>query len=520
MPTPSEKLAVSLKILHDLQEKNNTIAIKSSQISRTHKERLIKNGFLKEVTKGWYISSNPNDISGNSTSWYTSYWQFCKQYLQEKYKDEYCISAEQSILIHAGNNTVPTQLIVRAPKTSNTIVELLYNTTLLAMQSPLPKTAELIEINDIRMLSLSSALIYCSPMMYDKNPNEMRLALAQVIDSSKILEQLLDGSHSVIAGRLAGAFRNIGQTCIADNIIKTMKSADYDIREIDPFDSAPTVVLSFKERSPYANRIKLIWEESREMVIKHFPEKPKLPISREKYLKSIDEIYKTDAYHSLSIERYVVSIDLIEKVKGGKWNIDTNEEDRNQKNAMAARGYWQASIAVKNSIAKILSGINSGKVVNDEHQDWYRELFAPSVASGLLKPSDLAGYRANQVYISQSKHVPFNKNAIRDAIPILFELLEGEQHSGVRAVLGHFIFVYIHPYMDGNGRIGRFLMNVMLASGGYPWTVIPVEERDNYMNSLETASVEGDIEPFAKFISNLVDKSIKETPVAKINTRN
>ncbi|MBK8662211.1 MAG: Fic family protein [Ignavibacteriales bacterium] len=35
--------------------------------------------------------------------------------------------------------------------------------------------------------------------------------------------------------------------------------------------------------------------------------------------------------------------------------------------------------------------------------------------------------------------------------------------------------------MDGNGRIGRFLMNVMLASGGYPWTTIPLQKRDEYM---------------------------------------
>ncbi|MGB5430334.1 Fic family protein, partial [Eudoraea sp.] len=120
---------------------------------------------------------------------------------------------------------------------------------------------------------------------------------------------------------------------------------------------------------------------------------------------------------------------------------------------------------------------------DQDHSDWYRELFAPSVAAGILKPSDLAGYRTNQVYIAQSMYVPLNKNAVRDAMPVLFELLEKEEHAGVRAVLGHFIFVYIHPYMDGNGRMGRFLMNVMLASGGYPWTVIPVEGRDSYMQA-------------------------------------
>ncbi len=50
--------------------------------------------------------------------------------------------------------------------------------------------------------------------------------------------------------------------------------------------------------------------------------------------------------------------------------------------------------------------------------------------------------------------------------------------------------MYIHPYMDGNGRMAKFLMNnVMLAIGGFPWTVIPVQERDPYMVALKSASV-------------------------------
>ena len=76
-------------------------------------------------------------------------------------------------------------------------------------------------------------------------------------------------------------------------------------------------------------------------------------------------------------------------------------------------------------------------------------------------------------------------------------------------MLGHFVFVYIHPYMDGNGRIGRFLMNLMLASGGYPWTVIPVERRGDYMSALESASVRQDITPFATFIGGLVDARMR-----------
>lgn len=70
--------------------------------------------------------------------------------------------------------------------------------------------------------------------------------------------------------------------------------------------------------------------------------------------------------------------------------------------------------------------------------------------------------------------------------------------------------------MDGNGRMGRFLMNAMLASGGYPWTVIPVEARDRYMEALEMASVEQDIKPFAEFVAWLVEEGMKGTPVADL----
>jgi Fic family protein len=118
----------------------------------------------------------------------------------------------------------------------------------------------------------------------------------------------------------------------------------------------------------------------------------------------------------------------------------------------------------------------------------------------------LAGYRTNQVYIKGSKHTPLNKDAVRDAMPVLFDLLKEETEASVRAVLGHFIFVYIHPYMDGNGRISRFLMNAMLASGGYAWTIIPVGQRNEYLLALEQASVNQNISGFTKFLAKLVKK--------------
>lgn len=127
----------------------------------------------------------------------------------------------------------------------------------------------------------------------------------------------------------------------------------------------------------------------------------------------------------------------------------------------------------------------------------------------------MAGYQNNQVYIGSSKHVPLKVEVVRDSMPELMSLLSSEPEASLRAVLGHFIFVYIHPYSDWNGRSGRFLMNVMLCSGGYPWTIIPVEQRNVYMAALENASVDLDIEPHAKFISMLVVQTQKGTPLAR-----
>jgi len=133
-----------------------------------------------------------------------------------------------------------------------------------------------------------------------------------------------------------------------------------------------------------------------------------------------------------------------------------------------------------------------------------------------LKPGDLAGYRNSAVYIRKSMHVPLNRDALRDAMPAFFDLLREEPHPAIRVVLGHFMFVYIHPYVDGNGRMGRFLMNVMLASGGYPWTVVPVGERNAYMAALERASVGEDIVPFSDFIATLVRRGLAGEPLPSV----
>jgi Fic family protein len=257
-----------------------------------------------------------------------------------------------------------------------------------------------------------------------------------------------------------------------------------------------------------------MWEKMRPVVIENFP-KPPAHRDSKKSLKIIERLYSEDAYHSLSIEGYQVTEELIRKIKEGQWNPDSNQPDNELRNAFAAKGYLGTFRAVTTSVTKSLKGENPGKVFANDLQTWYRELFAPSVQASLMPASHLAGYRNQPVYIARSRHVPPPKDAVLDAMETLEQLLVAETDPAVRAVLGHFFFVFIHPYMDGNGRIGRFLMNLMLVSGGYNWTVIRTSERARYMASLEEASTQGKIESFSKFVAS--EMAYWKNKVSKMN---
>ena len=514
MATPQEKLANALEALHQLQN-DGRVAIRSEDLDRPQRELLIRRGFLRPVMKGWYIASPPETMQGESGIWYTAYWSFCAQYLAERFGETWSLTPELSLALQTGNWTIPRQLLVRAKKAGNKATGLLLGTSLFDTRAAIPEGNDLVVQDGLRLFSIPAALIAASPGYFEANAIDARAALATIRDASELLERLLDKGQSTVAGRLAGAFRNIGRGRIADDILKAMDGAGYRVRETDPFEQKLSVMPP-RERSPYAGRIRLMWDMMRGPIIERFPRAPGLPGDVEAFLKSVQDNYITDAYHSLSIEGYRVSPELIDRVRSGAWNPDADAADRELKNGLAARGYWLAYQAVLDSVRDVLGGANPGEVADADHGDWYRAMFSPNVQAGLVEAKDLAGYRSGQVYLSGALHVPLSPDAMRDAMPVFFELLREEKDASVRVVLGHFIFVYIHPYMDGNGRTGRFLMNLMLAAGGYPWTVIPVERRKDYMVALEAASSEQDIVPFAEFLADLVTRALNGEATAEL----
>ncbi len=508
MPTANQKLAESLAALRELQGEGRRVSrIQPALQTFSTASDCSKNGFLQEVMQGWLISSSPNARDGDSTPWYASFWEFCARYCDGRFGAAWYLSPEQSLLLLAEHTAVPTQVIICGPKGTNNKIALPFGTSLYDLkQSPMPPAADLIVRGGLRLFSAPAALVRASETFYKNNSIEVRVALESVRDASEVLSRLLEGGHSRVAGRIAGAFRHVNRADIADEILKTMKSAGFDVREANPFSREQPLEIPVRINPPIVTRLRALWDATRETVLEVFPQPPGLPADKEAYLRSIDEIYRVDAYNSLSIEGYTVSMELIEQVRSGNWNPDRIEADRQQRDALAARGYWQAFQNVKANVAQIIEGTNPGQVVKSTHRDWYRELFQPCAVAGLINISALAGYRNDAVYLRRSRHVPPRWESVRDAMPALFELLENESSPAVRAVLGHWLFGYIHPYPDGNGRIARFLMNAMLASGGYPWTVIRLEDRDAYLAALESASVATDIRPFATLVAETMKR--------------
>src|SRR5258708_40272539 len=129
MAAPNEKLAESLDVLKTLQGGGRRV-FRSDELSRVHRERLVENGFLQEVIKGWVMSSSAGARAGDSTPWYASFWEFCARYCDERFGGEWHLSPEQPLWLQGERTVIPDQVVVNSPKGTNNEINLLFGTSL------------------------------------------------------------------------------------------------------------------------------------------------------------------------------------------------------------------------------------------------------------------------------------------------------------------------------------------------------------------------------------------------------
>jgi Fic family protein len=320
---------------------------------------------------------------------------------------------------------------------------------------------------------------------------------------------LLRSKNVASAGCIIGTFDALQMRAESKKLEAIIGSAYGNIKIINPFVVPPVVLAKGKKENASARRIRIIWKQMRAEVITGFSNiNPTFDFhSRplDETLASIDEIYIHDAYHSLSIEGYAVTPELIEKVSRGDWSPETITQDNDAKNTLAARGYYEAFNQVKQSLTQAYNKEDLDYLIDVGITQWHSSMFKPCVTAGIISELDLAGYRKGPIYIRASRHVPQASEQLMDCMDALKECMAEEESFVVKAVLGHFIFGYIHPYFDGNERTARFLMNFLFVVGGFNWVIVTKEARGKYLNALESASVGKDIKPFAECIISMIE---------------
>src|SRR3546814_19882263 len=72
---------------------------RSAALSRVHRGRLIAGGFLQPIVRGWVMSSDPAADPGDTTPWFSPFWEFCAAYCDERFGDDWHLSADQSLML-------------------------------------------------------------------------------------------------------------------------------------------------------------------------------------------------------------------------------------------------------------------------------------------------------------------------------------------------------------------------------------------------------------------------------------
>ncbi len=134
------------------------------------------------------------------------------------------------------------------------------------------------------------------------------------------------------------------------------------------------------------------------------------------------------------------------------------------------------------------------------------------VVKNTLKPTlnnQIGKYRTLQVYIRGASWLPPKPEEIPKEMSALFSWYsknKNKLHPLILAAYFHSAFETIHPFIDGNGRVGRLLINLILSKNKYPMINIPNKKKHLYYEALEMSQIKGELRPLIKFLFGLISK--------------
>ncbi len=223
------------------------------------------------------------------------------------------------------------------------------------------------------------------------------------------------------------------------------------------------------------------------------------PLSNEQ-LKNIKSIYDVDlTYNSNAIEGSTLTYSetkliLNEGLTIGGKKMNEHLEVINHKDAL--------------DFIESISHMNSNEITLKDIKDIHYLILKA------ISTVDAGKYRVKQVGVRKSDGTIYNfteplkvNDAMNDFISWLQDNKEDLDPITLSAQV-HYRFVTIHPFIDGNGRTARLLMNLILIQNGYPPAIIKVSNRVEYIQAIEKAQNENVLDDFYEVIAKAVDESL------------
>lgn len=216
-----------------------------------------------------------------------------------------------------------------------------------------------------------------------------------------------------------------------------------------------------------------------------------IPKSNSALRRVMEETYYHHIYHTVAIEGSTLTLSEIRHIIETRYAVPGKSlQEQNEAIGVDA--------AMKYINTTLLS--RSGAITVSDILEIHRRVL------GYVDPVEGGRLRTNQVFVGH--HIPPHPQDLQKHMQELVQWLNSEEalqlHPVEYAALAHYKLVYVHPFVDGNGRTSRLLMNLVLMQARYPPITIRKEQRAEYYAALNTAN-EGDVRPFIRFIAKCTE---------------
>lgn len=268
-----------------------------------------------------------------------------------------------------------------------------------------------------------------------------------------------------------------------------------------------------------AKKIGAAWnipDDATKPIDKRVKEKSKFKINLpEDYFNAVDKkLEKLNSKRPLPLELTKSLRDAINL----EWTYNSNSIEGNTLTLKETKVVLEGITIGGKSIREHLEVINHESAIlyleclveyENDITEWNIKSLHQLILKG-IDDNNAGKYRTGNVFISGASHIPpehIRVPELMEKLIINYEKWQ-EYHPIIRSALLHGELVKIHPFIDGNGRTARLVMNMDLMKSGYVPVIIKKESRLKYYEVLDKACVTGDYTDFIKFVTKLEEKML------------